>query len=348
MKPAVDEVTPHTISWQNWSIYMSSLFIREYVSTICLLLLTSRLGGDIFIVGPIVTLYVNIVFRRPLNNPFVLTLACTSAGDWRKANVSGFPGFDFKKTSSIHLFLFFVLILIAQLSGAASAAGIRVYNEKVLGHEFIKGAAWGTGQMHLRADVTTDTTCWKQSAFPWDATSVEIPIRLLGNMTSEHIRDGACTARIQWRWWFMEEVGAVLFLIVAYIHVWKWLRWKDATKGNPNEQSEQYCENIIIFSTASASLGLMTTMAFPTASAGMHTSMFLGVYQALGPEEARTNLDEHWVRAFGGCVGCMMAVFYEWGMAWASGYKNGENSFADTIHKLLYIAEIPPEKKADD
>ena len=74
-------------------VYFSSLFLREFVSTICVLVLNSRLGGDLFLASPIVSLYVNIVFRRPLNSPYVLTLGCLSAGDWRKANVAGYPGF---------------------------------------------------------------------------------------------------------------------------------------------------------------------------------------------------------------------------------------------------------------
>jgi len=49
-------------------IYHTSLFAREFISTLCLLLLRSRLNSSLFIAGPIVTFYISIVFRRPLNN----------------------------------------------------------------------------------------------------------------------------------------------------------------------------------------------------------------------------------------------------------------------------------------
>ena len=90
---------PNTVpSLSDIQIYFPSLFLREFVSTICQLVLNSRLSSDLFIASPIVTLYVNIVFRRPLNSPYVTTLACLSASDWRKANVAGYPGFNKDKT----------------------------------------------------------------------------------------------------------------------------------------------------------------------------------------------------------------------------------------------------------
>ena len=47
-------------------IYLSALCAREFGATFCQLLLASRLGGDVFYAGCLVTLYVNVVFRRPM------------------------------------------------------------------------------------------------------------------------------------------------------------------------------------------------------------------------------------------------------------------------------------------
>ena len=315
-------------------IYLSSLFLRELLSTFTVLLLSSRLGGDMIFTPCIVNLYVNIVFRRPLINPFVLTLACVSAGDWQKANVSGFPGYS-HATQWWEIALYWSWILVAQLSGAAAAAGARAYSGNVLGDEFIKNAASGTGQMYLRADPTATGSCWNGAA------KFEVPIRL-GNAT-DLLRDG-CMNNVQWRWWFLEDTAAVLFLIVGYIHIWRSLRWKDMGEGNANETNERYWVNIIAFPVASATLGLMTVVAFPTAHAGLHTSMYTAVFQALRTDLTVTDNAhfEYAIRGFGGMFGCALALAYEQALAWteeARGKKSG-HWLSNLMHKVLYISAL--------
>jgi hypothetical protein len=341
--------TPNTVPLLSDAIiYFPSLFLREFVSTIVVLVLNSRLSSDLFIASPIVTLYVNIVFRRPLNNPYVTTLACLSAGDWRKANVVGYPGFNKERTRWWEIGLFWLMMVSAALCGAATAAGIRAYNDRMLGYEFIKGAAWGTGQMYFRANVDTDETCWKREYFGPTAKTVEIPVRLYRNSTASMIRDGNCLANIQWRWWFAEDLGAVLFIIVAYVHIWRWLRWDDMEKSNPNDRDVRYWQKLVTFSAVTASVGLMTTIAFPTANAGMHTSLFLGVYQSLNTDKnvASTSLNEPIIRAFGGSCGCLLAVMYEWLVAWLDTKEKGECPLADAVHKMLYNGGFPEKQAA--
>jgi hypothetical protein len=322
------------------AIFFVSLFLREYLSTFCVLLLTSRLGGDMFLAGPIVNLYVNIVFRRPLINPFVLTLACASASDWKKANVSGFPGFNKEKTSRLTIFMFWVWLLVAQLTGAASAAGARAYGGHVLGDEFIRNAGGGAGQLALRVDGSA--TCWAA------AGRMEIPIRL-GNATAL-LRDG-CMLNIQTRWWFTEDFAAGLFLIVAYVNIWRWLRWKDMAAGNPHDTTEQYWTNLVVFSAASAALGLMTAMAFPTANAGWHNSLFNYVFQELRPDLTVTANahSEPLIRAIGGMFGCCMAMIYEWALTWMDKCRDEKKESKDQpyhapcanfMHKVLYLSPL--------
>jgi hypothetical protein len=329
-------------------IYFPSLFLREFVSTVCVLVLNSRLGGDLFIASPLVSLYVNIVFRRPLNSPYVLTLGCLSAGDWRRANVAGYPGFSKEKTQWWELALFWLMMLTAELTGAAAAAGIRAHNDLVLGHEFVKGAAWGTGQLFLRANLEAPESCWDRAYFPNGTSKVDIPARLYRDATRDMFKNAACAADTQWRWWFAEELGAVLFIIVAYVHIWRWLRWDDMERSNPTDREERYWEKIVTFSTATASVGLMTAMAFPTANQGMHTSVFLGVYQSLNADKNVTSisLNEPFIRSFGGTVGCLLAIAYEWGLAWLERKERGQCRLADAVHKMLYNGPIPEKTAA--
>jgi small basic protein len=337
-------------------VYFVSIFLREFVSTICLLVLSSRLSGDLFIAGPVVTLYVNIVFRRPLNNPFVATLACMSSGDWRDANVAGYPGFNKKTTPRWKLFLYWLLLLTAELLGAVVAALIRASNDNILGYEFIKGAAWGTGQMYMRANVNNDESCWNKSMFPSSSIS-EIPVRLYRDTTETIFKSQSCLIDTQMRWWFTEDLSATLFLIVAYVHIWRCLRWDDMQKSNPSPMEGRYWEKIITFSIASASLGIMTAMAFPTANAGLHTSVFLATYEKASSEKqvASNTLKEPLIRACGGMIGCLLAVIYEWIVSWLDSVEkkthggegevqccSGDSMQADEImHKLLYLMPVP-------
>jgi hypothetical protein len=342
--------TPNTVpALGDALVYFPSLFLREFLSTICALVLNSRLGGDLFIAGPVVTLYVNIVFRRPLNNPFVTTLACLSAGDWRKANVAGYPGFSKERTQWWELLLYWAWMVGAQLSGAATAAAIRAHNDRVLGFEFIKGAAWGSGQIHFKANVDDSNTCWNRQYFGTAApqTAVEIPVRLYRNATETMLKH-SCLASVQWRWWFAEDLAAVLFVTVTYVHVWRWLRWDDMEQSNAHNREMRYWQKLITFSAATASVGLMTAITFPTANAGLHTSLFLGVYQSLNADKNVTSnaLNEPLLRAFGGACGCLLAVGYEWALAWLDTKERGQSALADAVHKMLYIGGVP-ERPAD-
>ena len=324
-------------------IYFPSLFLREFVSVVCVLVLNSRLGGDIFLAGPLVTLYVSIVFRRPLISPYVLTLGCLSAGDWRKANVAGYPGFNREKTRWWELALFWLLLLVAELTGAVAAARIRAFNDHILGYEFVKGAAWGAAQLNFRANLDHADSCWNREYFPNGSTQVEIPVHLYRNNVAAMFKTSACITNTQWRWWFAEELGAVLFIITAYVHIWRWLRWDDMEKSNPNDREMRYWEKIVSFSTAAASVGLMTTMAFPTANQGMHTTVFLALYHTLNTDRnvASLDLNEPAIRAFGGACGCLLAIAYEWGLAWLDSMDRGKSWWADAGHKMLYNGAIP-------
>ena len=348
-------LSPNTVPvFSDAIIFFTSLFLREFLSTMCLFILMSRLGGDLFIAGPLVTLYINIVFRRPMNNPFVTTLACASSGEWKKANVSGYPGYDHAKTRSWEMFLYWILLITAQLLGAMCAADIRTEGEELLGHEFIKNAAWGAGQLKLMANVNESSTCWNKDHPLLGAAVngvVEIPIRLFKDSTSNMLLGDSCLSRVQWRWWFFEDLSAVLFLIVGYIHIWQWLRWDDTEKANPTPREERYWEKIVAFSTASASLGIMNTLAFPTAHAGLHTSLFLHRYQVLNDDKHVTSneLNEPLIRAFGGVCGCLLAVVYEWVVAWLNSVENSkEDSVSQAgrlLHKLVYVSPVPEPVK---
>jgi len=338
----IETSTTYSFTWDS-AIFFLFIFLREFVSTVCLLVLNSRLGGDLFIAGPIVTLYINIVFRRPLNNPYVALLACASSGDWKNANVAGYPGFNKTTTSRLSMFIYFCILLTAELLGAFTAAEIRAHNDGILGYEFIKGAAWGSGQMYFKVnDMTTDKTCWNSTRFPNPTATSEISVRLDRSDTHKMLKSDACIADIQWRWWMAEDFGATLFLIVAYVHAWRWLRAEDMERSNPSPRTTHYWEEIITFSAASASLGFMTAIAFPTAHAGLHTSLFLLRYQDLTTDKTVTSntLGEPYYRGLGGILGCVCAVAYEYAVAKLNEVKRG-NTFTDTLHKMLYFSEVP-------
>ena len=327
-------------------IFIGSLFVREFLSTFCLLVLNSRLGKDNFIAGPIVTMYVNLFFRRPINNPFVLTMACLSSSDWGKANVVGYPGLT-KDTSKWHIYFFWLLMLTAQLVGAVTAAYLRAANDSRFGSEFIDGAAWGTGQLMLRANVADSNTCWNADNTLYIPGDIQnIPVRL----TNNNMIKNTCYGYMQGMWWFSEDMVAVLFLIVGYVHIWRWLRWQDMVDKSASEKDSRYWSNIIVFSAASASLGLMNTMTFPTAHTGAHTSLFLGVYQILKPEKVVTAnfMGEPWFRAGGGLVGCMLGVVYEKAITYVNDSLNTDDSFAAFMHKVLYISRISDRPTSND
>ena len=328
------------------TIFWLSLFIREFASTLSILVLNSRLGKDNFLVGPIVTLYINLVFRRPLNNPFVLTMACMSRGDWGKANVAGYPGLN-SNTTTFYLFIFWVWMLVGQLSGAVAAAFFRAHNDAIFGSEFIDGAAWGSGQIYLKANTSNPNSCWN-SVNQDNVTQIiqNIPIRLLESQTT--MLRGEYTLYVQMLWWFSEDLVAVLFLIVGYIHIWRWLRWEDMKDKAANELQERYWRNLIAFSSASASLGLMTAMTFPTAHYGAHTSVFLSVYQSLKQEKAVTAnfLHEPLIRAGGGTLGCLFAVLYEKAVT-ALESADPQSTFYNVLHKVLYLSKLPERKESE-
>ena len=311
--------------WTDPYIFHASLFTREFVSTLLLLLLRSRLGSSLFIAGPIVIFYINIVFRRPLNNSFVLIFACFSAGDWKKANVAGYPGFDRNKTPKPGLWLYCLFLLAAQLSGAASAAAIKASYSRSIGSESMQ--AWGVNQVYLKVKENSPDSCWKNTTQP-------IPASLFGDQTADYL-DSNCTSNIQ-EWWFMEDLGAVFFLIVSYLHIWKWLRWDDEEHGNPTCMQERYWEKIVSFSVVSSILALTTAIAFPTAHAGWHTSLYLCVYQKLRNDLQVTSnaMLEPLIRGSGGFVGCLLAMVYEWSLA--RYFKEDRNAVDILMFKLLY------------
>lgn len=344
-------------------IFLGSLFIREFLSNFCTLILNSRLGKDNFLAGPLVTLYMIIVFRRSLNNPYILTMACVSAGDWGKANVAGYPGFDKKKTGYGKMFFFWAWMLTAQLLGALFAANFRADNDAIFGSEFISGAAWGSGQLYLKANLSKKETCWNKNFTSLllspsfnnnnDTTAIIIPTRLMKSQKA--IVLDSCMPYIRIRWWFMEEMVAVLFFIVGYVHVWRWLRWQDMKDCTANEQNERYWRNLVVFAAASASLGLMTTVAFPTAHCGAHTSLFLSVYQSRSNEEKAVTanfLNEPFIRVLGGSIGCFFAVMYERVITLVDemdeldiATTEDEYSFTLIAHKILYISDAHKKKK---
>lgn len=340
----------------NTMVILLSIFLREFVSTICLLILSSRLGGDLFIAGPIVTLYVCIVFRRPLNNPYVAFLACASSGDWKNANVSGYPWFKKGQTSSWVIAFYFVFLLIAQGGGALAAAEIRAYNDGILGYEFMKGGAWGSSQLHYHANLDSESTCWNKNETKkignLTGNIAEIPVHLYGSKSAAKVKDsGECDARIKWRWWMMEDLVATLFLLVAYVHVWRWLRSDSIEGGNANQSESRYWEEIISFSTASASLSFMTSIAFPTAHAGLHTSLFVTYYQYLSTDRDITAYDmgEPGYRLLGGAMGCLLAVVYEWMVAFVSEMKDESTSWVQLlVYRTLYLSEMPTKKTVNN
>jgi len=245
-----------------------------------------------------ISFYVGIVFRRPIQNAFVLTLACLSSGDWRKANVAGYPGFKRGITTQNELSLYWAWLVAAQLCAAYVAAYARVeVGEKILGTESLQ-IGWGLGQLHTNSTVLHPT---------------ENERRL---------------------WWFCEDLFSVLFLIVSYIHIWKWLRWDDEIQGNPADQWEQrYWWKLVSFSGMTSVLVLANSMAFPTAHAGWHISLY--VY-AKNQFETNTNQDtgEPLLRALGGMLGCLLAVVYEWRLA---RIYSGKREWLDVlIYKMLY------------
>ena len=302
-----EEIMDFPKQWEIPLIYFS-LFMREWLSTYCLLLLNARLGGDFFIAGSVVSIYINIVFRRPLMNPFITIFACASAGDWKKANVSGYPQYKKGQTTPKQIFLYCTFLIATQLSAAAAAAGTRAFNSKILGDEFVKNAAWGTGQLKFKINATENhDSCWN---IPANATDIiEFPIR-----STSSVKDDCILLDLQARWWFMEEVAAVLFFLVTYLHIWKWLRWDDMQENNPRDNEARYWAKLTFFSLASGGIGLMNTMTFPTANTGWHNSMYIYVYQRLRNDLVITSIDnyEPLIRALGGFVGCMLAVVYEW------------------------------------
>jgi hypothetical protein len=308
-----------------------------------------------------------IVFRRPLNNPYILTMACLSAGDWGKANVSGYPGFDKKKTGGLKLFLFWAWMLAAELLGASFAANFRADNDAIFGSEFVNGAAWGSGQLYLRANLSKEETCWNRNYSAFAAVDsvnptttqmmMIIPTRLMKSQGAMLL--DSCRSYIRIRWWFMEEMVAVLFFIVGYVHIWRWLRWQDMKDSTANEQNDRYWRNLVAFAAASAALGLMTTVAFPTAHYGAHTSLFLSVYQSRNEEEKAVTanfMNEPLIRVVGGSIGCILAVMYERVITWVDEVEEGfadmdsipqvEGEYSITLlaHKILYISDVHKKK----
>jgi len=294
-----------------------SLASREFLSTLAFFLLSTRLGGDLFIAGPVVTLYVNIVFRRPLINPLVTTLACGSKGDWKKANVSGMPRFD--KADWKTDLQYWGMLITAQLLAAIAAAAMRSDHNNFIGHEFIHNSAWGMRAMHLRPG-----SCWN--------TTAAFHIRNTSLLNSD------CTARIQGAWWFAEDCFAALFFITAHIHIWRWLRWDDMEAANPSDNTVRYWEKIVTFSMASALIGLMNTMAFPTAHTGWHTSVYLYTYQSMHEDLVITTGTECLFRSIGSSVGCPLAIVYERIITWIDtpGVNIKKKELATLFHVVLY------------
>ena len=320
--------TPHPIIWTDTLIFHISIVLREFISTMCLILMQSRLGSSLFIAAPLVTFYIGIVFRRPLNNPFVLTFACVSAGDWKNANVAGYPGFRKDSTRWYELFLFWFELIAAQILGAVCAAYIKASYAKSIGSEFISGAAWGINNVYLKVAENSTSSCWKGTTEP-------VPARLLGSSTGDYLTS-ECVGKIQGEWWFMEDFCAVLFLIVAYTHLWKWLRWDDEAQGNPPCDTQDYWAKLVYFSAVSAFLNMTTVLAFPTAHAGLHTTTYLSVYQYLRKDLSITveALHEPIIRGFAGVAGCGLAVLYEWTLA---RFFNGKRDRLDILaFKILY------------
>lgn len=303
-----------------FNIVWASLAIREYLSTLAFFLLLSRLGGDIFIAGPVVTLYVNIFFRRPLINPLVTTLACWSKGDWKRANVSGMPRFETPDwTRDLR---YWGMLVGAQLAGAATAAIARSDHTTYMGQEFIRNSAWGIRAMHLQPG-----SCWN--------TTADLHIR-----DTTHLKED-CHRRIQGAWWFTEDCFAALFFTVAYVHIWRWLRWDDMEASNPIDNSAKYWEKITTFSIASALIGLMNTLAFPTAHTGWHTSVYMLVYQSNQSHLAITTGTECLFRCLGSLVGCILAIAYERIITWID-TPHKTSKWATLIHIVLYCRPCCP------
>jgi hypothetical protein len=253
-------------------------------------------------------------------------------------------------TKWMSILYFWVWILISQIAGAVTAAFFRAHNDAIFGSEFIDGAAWGSGQIYLKADTKKSNSCWNSVNQDNVHQKIQnIPVRLMESQKTM-LRDNY-TLYVQLLWWFTEDLVAVLFLIVGYIHIWRWLRWEDMKQTSANELQERYWRNLVAFSSASACLGLMTSMTFPTAHCGAHTSAFLSMYQYLRKEKAVTAnfLYEPMIRVGGGFLGCLFAILYEKTITELERKKKGEHSaFEIFIHKVLYINQIPPDEGKPD
>ena len=135
--------------------------------------------------------------------------------------------------------------------------------------------------------------------------------------------------------------AAVLFFLVTNLHIWKWLRWDDMQEKNPKDNKARYWAKLTFFSLASGGIGLMNTMTFPTANTGWHNSMYIYVYQRLCNDLVITSIDksESLIRAFGGFVGCMLAVVYEWivvGIEDVENAKGWYKAVCKAAHIVLY------------
>jgi hypothetical protein len=214
------------------------------------------------------------------------------------------------------------MLVGAQLAGAATAAVARSDHNTHLGYEFIHNSAWGVRAMHLKPG-----SCWNSTA--------EFNIRNTTLMNSN------CQGRIWVGWWFMEDCFAALFLIVAYVHIWRWLRWDDMEASNPIDNSAKYWEKITTFSIASALIGLMNTLAFPTAHTGWHTSVYMLVYQSNQSHLAITTGTECLFRCLGSLVGCILAIAYERIITWID-TPHKTSKWATLIHIVLYCRPCCP------
>ena len=74
-----------------------------------------------------------------------------------------------KNIPHVNLPLFWLWMLTAQLLlGAVAAANFRTANDAIFGSEFVNGAAWGSGQLFLRANLSKSvssslSSCWNNN-----------------------------------------------------------------------------------------------------------------------------------------------------------------------------------------
>ena len=306
-----------------------SVFFREIVAVMLLLVLESRVSGYDLMNKPLILFLVLITVRLPYINSYAYIFESASMYKYKSHSRHGSRS-DAQNSYWFHS-VYFVVVLVAHILGAIWAAWLRVWFDVQYGTEIqlVSGPVLKFG---IKTDVSA-LSRYDSTFFPEDRYSC---FASKGANTTQtvwfpllHLENYCITDTNIQAWYIGEEMAYVFLLCTCLMHSWiATSATKDGKPGSANPFVKEYWNKLFRLSVLLTAVNLALARAFPTAHGSFHNTIFAYYYQRWTPgaEQIDDRHGEFFFRVLGGVVGALLAIAYN-AMVASTQDPNGDAGF---------------------